>query len=240
MTLLRSVIFFLWFAFISAVLNIFCLPALLWQDGARNAGLVWCRGVLWGLKIFAGLGYEVRGNIPPSGTLIAAKHMSMWDTVALNALLDSPVFVLQQELFNVPFYGWYVNRMGMIAIDREAGASALRKMAGEARAAIDTGRSLLIFPEGTRMLPGSTPDYKPGVAGLYNQLKQPCTPVALNSGLFWTGPGGFIKRSGKVTVEFLPAIPPGLRSRDFMAALESSIEGAQVRLLAEGRAQLAQ
>jgi 1-acyl-sn-glycerol-3-phosphate acyltransferase len=238
MTLVRSTIFFLWFAFISVLLNIGFLPVLFLpgEGGARFAGRLWCRGVLWGLKIFAGLGYEVRGAVPPDGALVASKHMSMWDTVTLYLLLNRPAFVLKQELFRVPFYGWYTKKQGNIAIDREAGASALRKMSALARAALARGQAVVIFPEGTRKAPEAQPDYKPGVAGLYNQLGRPCVPVALNSGLFWQN---FTKRRGTIVVEFLPPIPPGLRSRDFMAALESSIEGAQARLLAEGRAQLA-
>jgi 1-acyl-sn-glycerol-3-phosphate acyltransferase len=236
MTILRSAAFFLWFVIISVVLNIGFLPTLLWRDGARFAGRIWCQATLWGLKIFAGLDYEVRGQLPADGSLVAAKHMSMWDTLALNVLLHVPVFVLKKELFSVPFYGWYVKAMGMIAVDREAGGSALRKMAAEARAAIARGQTILIFPEGTRKKPEAPPDYKPGVAGLYSQLGKPCIPVALNSGLFWDG---FKKHRGRIVIEFLPPILPGLRSRDFMAALESSIEGGQTRLLAEGRAQLA-
>lgn len=237
MTFLRSALFFLWFAAVSAVLNIGFLPALVLPRGvARFASRSWCAAVLWGLKVFAGLDYEVRGTPPPDGTLIAAKHMSMWDTMALYLLLNDAVIVLKQELFDVPFYGWYTKKLGMIGIDRDGRASALRKMAANARAAMAQGRAVIIFPEGTRQQPGAAPDYKPGVAALYGQLGSPCVPVALNSGLFWRS---FIKRRGKIVVEFLPAIPQGLKSRDFMAALEGSIEGATSRLLAEGRALLA-
>jgi len=88
------------------------------------------------------------------------------------------------------------------------------------------------------MAPGEPPDYKPGVAALYTQLGVPCIPVALNSGLFWTGPMGFIKKPGRVVVQFLEPIPPGLKSRDFLGLLEIRIESATAALLAEGRALL--
>ena len=101
-----------------------------------------------------------------------------------------------------------------------------------ARRALECGRSLLIFPEGTRKKPDAEPDYKPGVAALYSQLGVACVPAALNSGLFWTG---FTKRPGRIVLKFLEPIPPGLRSREFMKVLEGRIETATADLVAEGR-----
>src|SRR5262249_6708404 len=121
-------------------------------------------------------------------------------------------------------------KIGLIGIDRDGKASALRAMAAASRTAIEHGRTLLIFPEGTRKKPGEAPDYKPGVAALYSQLGQECVPVALNSGAYWTG---FIKKPGTIVIEFLPPMAPGLRSREFMAALQSSIETASHALLAK-------
>ena len=175
-------------------------------------------------------------GLPARGTLIAAKHMSMWDTVALYLLLENLVVVLKRELVRIPFYGWYAWKAGSIAIDRDGGTKALRRMVDAARAALAGGHSVLIFPEGHRMAPGAPPDYKPGVAALYGQLAVPCVPVALNSGLYWTGPGGFLKKPGKVVVEFLEPIPSGLKPRAFLAQLESRIETATAALLDEARA----
>lgn len=241
MTILRSTIFFIWFVLASAVIHLAALPALLMPARVMlRFGRVWCHAVLWGLKAFAGLDYEVRGTAPPDGALVAAKHMSMWDTLAIYINLDSSLFVVKRELLSIPFYGWFVKKAGMIAIDREGHASALRKMAAAVREAIACGHAVVIFPEGTRRKPGALPAYKPGVAALYGQLGLECVPVALNSGLYWTGPGGFIKRKGKIVLEFLPAIPPGLGRREFMAMLEERIETATRKLVAEGRAALAE
>jgi 1-acyl-sn-glycerol-3-phosphate acyltransferase len=171
--------------------------------------------------------------------LAAAKHMSMWDTVALYVLLGKPAMVFKRELGSIPFYGWFVRKAEMVSIDRDGKASALRRMAADSKAALAQGRWVLIFPEGTRKKPGAPPDYKPGVAGLYGQLGAPCQPIALNSGLFWTGPGGFLKKPGTIIVEFLPLIPPGLKRADFMATLETRIETATAKLVAEGKAALA-
>ena len=189
--------------------------------------------------MFAGLDYEVRGTIPTQSVLVAAKHMSMWDTLALYALLDDASVVIKRELLRVPFYGWFARKAGMIAIDRGAHARALRKMAEQGRAVAAEGRSIVIFPEGTRKNPDAAPDYKPGVAGLYTQLGIPCVPVALNSGLFWTGPGGFVKKRGRVVIEFLPPISAGLKRAQFMRTLEQRTEEATAKLVAEGRALLA-
>jgi 1-acyl-sn-glycerol-3-phosphate acyltransferase len=233
MTFLRSAIFFLWFAFISATLSILCLPLLLGpREGGGWLGRTWSRLTFWGLRVFAGIDYEVRGTIPRERALIAIKHMSMWDTCAIYTLLDDPAIVLKRGLLSIPFYGWYLLKAGMIPIDRDGKASALRNMVAAAKAELARGRSVVIFPEGTRKKPGAAPDYKPGVAGLYGQLDLPCVPVALNSGVFWTG---FIKKPGTIVIEFLEPIPPGLSRRDFMPKLEAAIEGATAKLIAEAR-----
>jgi 1-acyl-sn-glycerol-3-phosphate acyltransferase len=240
MTILRSAIFILWFALVTVVLAVGFLPAFALPRAVTVfMARLWVRLNFWGLRVFAGLGFEVRGPVPGKGVLIALKHMSMWETMAIYSVLDDPAIILKRSLTNVPFYGWYLRKARMIAIDREGGAQALRAMAVKARAELDAGRSIAIFPEGTRVKPGAAPDYKSGVAALYGQLGVPCVPVALNSGLFWTGPVGFLKKKGTIVLQFLPAIPPGLPRRDFMRRLEGGIETATGALVAEGRALLA-
>jgi 1-acyl-sn-glycerol-3-phosphate acyltransferase len=190
------------------------------------------------LRVLAGTGFEVRGARPPNGVLVAVKHMSMWDTMAIYALLDDPAIVFKKSLKRIPFYGWYLVRAHMIAIDRDGKAGALREMAAAARAEIASGRSIAIFPEGTRKKPGAPPDYKSGVAGLYGQLGVACFPVALNSGLYWTGSMGFVKKKGTIIIEFLPPIPSGLPRRAFMARLQTEVEDATAKLVEEGQRQL--
>ena len=239
MNWLRSTVFFLWFVAMSIAIHIVFLPALfLPRRAAVTAARGWCAGILWGLRYIARLDYEVRGEIPRTPTLIASKHMSMWDTVALFYVLGDPVFVLKRELMNVPLYGWYARRVGMIAIDRQAAGRALREMTKAARRALATGLSVVIFPEGTRKMIGARTDYKPGVAALYQRLDRPCIPVALNSGLFWTGPAGFLKKRGRIVLQFLPPIDPGLGRKEFMRMLEDRIESASSELVHEGRALL--
>lgn len=231
MILFRSILYFAYFGIVSVVMNIGALPTLLMPRMAIvRTSQCWSRVLLWGLKVIAGLDYEVRGEIPKGGMLMASKHMSMWDTLALYMLLDDAVIVLKRELLNIPFYGWYVRKAHMIAIDRTAGANALRQMAAQGKAVIAQGRPIVIFPEGTRKKPGAAPDYKPGVAGLYGMLNVACVPVALNSGLFWTG---FRKKPGRIVIEFLDPIPAGLKRADFMARLEACTEAATAKLVAE-------
>jgi 1-acyl-sn-glycerol-3-phosphate acyltransferase len=233
-TVIRSVLFMLWFAVVTTIMSVVFLPvvvlprrATVWM--ARN----WCRLTLAGLKICAGLDFEVRGRVPKGGVIVASKHMTMWDTLALYLLLDDPAMVTKRELFRIPFYGWFLKSAGSIAVNREGHAGALRALTVSAQKVIAAGRPVLIFPEGTRKKPGTKPDYKAGVAGLYNQLGVACAPVALNSGLYWTGPGGFLKKRGKVIVEFLPPIPAGLKRAAFMQTLQSRIEVATAALLRE-------
>jgi 1-acyl-sn-glycerol-3-phosphate acyltransferase len=239
MILLRSTLFAVWFAIATVVIYIGALPALLLPRRVMvGASRLWSGALFLGLKLIAGLDYEVRGEIPREPVLIASKHMSMWDTMGLYLTVDDPATVLKRELLRIPFYGWYIAKAGVIPIDREAGASALRRMTADAKRALAEGRPILIFPEGTRKKPGAPPDYKPGVAGLYGTLGVPCVPVALNSGLFWTGPMGFIKKPGRVVLEFLEPIPAGLKRADFMRLLESRIETATAKLVTEGEALL--
>jgi 1-acyl-sn-glycerol-3-phosphate acyltransferase len=226
---LRSALFLLWFLVITTILSLIFLPVLLLPRLATVwLARLWSRLTFWGLKVFAGIGFEVRGAPPKGPVLVASKHMSMWDTLALYLVLDQPAIVLKRELLRIPFYGWFLWKAAAIPIDRTGGAGALRKMSSTARRALDDGRPILIFPEGTRKKPGAAPDYKPGVAGLYTLLAVDCVPVALNSGVYWTG---FLKRPGTIVLEFLEPIGPGLKRGAFMGLLESRTEAATVALL---------
>jgi 1-acyl-sn-glycerol-3-phosphate acyltransferase len=225
----RSALFMAWFLIVTTILSLVFLPVLVLPRGATIwLARLWSSLTFWGLKVFAGVDWEIRGTPPEGAALVASKHMSMWDTMALYLALDAPAIVLKRSLLYIPFYGWFVWKATAIAIDRSAGASALRKMSQAAGAVLKEGRPILIFPEGTRKKPGAAPDYKPGVAGLYGTLGVTCVPVALNSGVHWTG---FLKRPGTIVLEFLEPIPPGMKRQAFMALLEERIEAGTSRLL---------
>jgi 1-acyl-sn-glycerol-3-phosphate acyltransferase len=229
---LRSVLFNLLYGLWTAGMHIICLPLLFASRGAvQAAGGIWIDGTLWLLKHVAGIGYRVTGteNLPATPAIYASKHQSAWETLFLSRYLNFPAFVLKKELLSIPLFGWFIKRAGMIAVDRKAGASALRGMARQATETLESGRSILIFPEGTRVAPGQTKPYQPGVAALYTQQKVPVVPIALNSGLFW-GRQAFIKKPGTIEVQILPPIPPGLDRKAFMRDLESRIEPAAAAL----------
>lgn len=225
-------IFFLTWTPVLAVLYLLLLP-FPWRV-LFSAVTWWARTVLWVLRRFVGLDYVVRGreHLPSGAAIVAAKHQSAWDTVAISVLLEYPSVVLKRELFHIPVWGWHASHCGMIAVDRGAGASALKSMVKSAQARARDGRKIVIFPQGTRTAPGDKRPYYPGVAALYGQLDLPVVPLALNSGVFW-GRRAFTKRPGTIVVEFLPPIPPGLKRAAFMRELEERIEQASERLVAE-------
>jgi 1-acyl-sn-glycerol-3-phosphate acyltransferase len=208
------------------------LPFLLSpRRSAMRFGRFWSRGVLWLLRVIVGLDHRVLGldYLPPGPCIVAMKHQSAWDAIALPVVLDDPAPVVKTELLRLPFYGWYMARAGAIAIDRKAGAAALRPMLAAARRAAAEGRPIVIYPQGTRVAPGTAASYQPGVFALYQALALPVVPAAVNSGLFWRR-RSFLKRPGRITLEFLEPIPRGWPRRKFMAELERRIETATAAL----------
>ncbi len=241
MILLRSLAFNLALYLFTLVEAIAGLPVLLLPRRlACRFGCAWAGAVLRLCALTVGLSYEVRGreHLPRGSAIIAMKHQSAWDTFAVAALFPDPAIVLKQELMWIPFYGWYLRKAGMIGIDRQGGAAALRKLVTSAERAVALGRPIVIFPEGTRTAPGTRRPYQPGVAALYRQLGVPLVPVAVNSGMFW-GRRSFLKRPGRIIVEILPPIPPGGERKAVTAALEARIEAATERLVAEAGGALA-
>lgn len=198
--------------------------------------LVWIDFCLWWLRITCRLTHRVGGleNMPTGPVIFACKHQSSWETLAFSRLFPGAATVMKRELVLIPIVGWAMARAGNIAVERGDGAKALRGLVKQAKATLQEGRSILIFPEGTRVAVGDEKSYQVGTAALYRQLGLPVVPVALNSGLFW-GRRKFIKWPGVIDVEILPAIPPGLGRDVFMATLRERIEGATNRLVAAAR-----
>jgi 1-acyl-sn-glycerol-3-phosphate acyltransferase len=232
---LRSLVFTAWIYGLGAVLGVAALPLLLTsRRTAMGAVKLWSRLVIVGLEGIIGAKVEVRGreHLPPGPCLIAAKHQTMFDFIPPFDYLDDPTFVMKKELMRIPVFNWFCSKIGMIVINRDGAAKALRAMVHDAADALAEGRQIIIFPEGTRKAPGDAPDYKPGIAGIYRELNLPCTPLATNSGVVWPA-HGFIRRPGKVVFEILPPIQAGLKRATFMALLEDAVEGASARLLGE-------
>ena len=234
-TTFRSLLFNIGFFSWTALLSALALPiTLLLSDGGaiHRLARIWVRGNFALLRVLCRLDYRVTGqeHIPAGPCIIAAKHQSAWDTMIFEILFDRPSYVLKRELTEIPLFGKAIQLAGNVVVDRSGGSKTLRAMVADARQAVEAGRSIAIFPEGTRTKPGQHLRYHPGVAALYRELAIPVLPVALNSGLFW-GRKHFLKHPGTIQLAFLEPIEPGLDRSAFMAELEQRIEGASMRLL---------
>ena len=210
MTFLRSLLFALLFypGTLAYVLTVIAVAPI----GDRPVQAVvhaWSAFHNWLVRHVLGIRIEWDGAIPDGAYLIAVKHQSMMEAVDTLHFANTPVVVMKRELTVIPLFGWVTRRYGVIGVDREAGAGALRTMMAEAKAAIATGRPVIIFPEGTRVAYGESPPLQPGLAGLYRALGLPVVPVAHDVGRLWGK--GFLKRSGTVRFKVGETIPSGLK-----------------------------
>lgn len=235
MILVRSlafvVVFYLWSAAVGAAMIPLFVGPRIWILRATS---FWATGVIGLLRWICGVRVEVRGrqHLPAGAALIAAKHQCMFDTMGPLTVFADACYVMKRELMRIPFYGWYSWKAGMIAIDREGGAKALRKLRSDAAARLKQDRQLVVFPEGTRTAPGAKAAYKPGIAALYRDLGLACIPLATNSGMHWPA-HGFIRRPGVIVYQFLEPIAAGLQRAEFMRVLEARLEAASLALLGE-------
>ncbi len=239
MVFLRSLVFNVFFYLHTTVMLIVMLPTPFLPTSGPLWACVrsWSRVNRWAFQAIAGVKVELRGfeNLPRGGAILASKHQSTFETVALLDLLHQPTFVLKKELLKIPLFGWYAQKAEQIPVDRSAGRSALAQMTDRARQEVARGRQIIIYPEGTRRPAGAEPAYKYGVAALYARLDVPMVPIALTSGLFWPR-HGFLRPPGTLVVECLPAIPPGREADEAFAEMQTAIETATDRLIAEALA----
>jgi 1-acyl-sn-glycerol-3-phosphate acyltransferase len=230
---LRALLYGFWYYGVTVVLAIAYIPLLILPRAAMRRGIrIWAQVLIWGMRVIGGVRLEVRGldRIPPGACLIAAKHQSMFDVIPPFAYMPDALFVMKKELSRIPVFGWLNHKHRTIVVDREGEAHAMRKLIADARDRFREPRQLVIFPEGTRRLPGAEPAYKPGVAGIYRDLQTPCVPVATNTGLHINTAGVATSR-GTVIYEILEPIPAGLKRADFMRLLQERIETASNALL---------
>ena len=236
MTRIRAILYGVWLYGVTVILTVAFVPLVLLPRNALRAGLrLWATLATFGLRYIGGVRLEVRGmdRLPPGGAfLVASKHQSMFDIIPPFAVMPDPIFVMKKELMRIPLFGLLCKKAGMVEVDRGAAAQAMRRLIADARDRLAEPRQLIIFPEGTRQAPGSPPDYKPGVAGIYRDLELPCVPVATNSGVHMDI-HGLVRKTGVVVVEVLETIPPGLKRADFMRLLQERIETASDALLRE-------
>jgi 1-acyl-sn-glycerol-3-phosphate acyltransferase len=223
MALLRSLLFTL-------VYYLGCIPTVLGamlmipfgQAAIVRGSRRWALWHRWCARHILGIETRIDGVLPQHSVLVVMKHESMYEAVETLALFDRPAVVVKRELTQIPVWGYVAGRHGVIPVDRDSGASAVRLMLAAGRAAIAQDRPIVLFPEGSRIPHGEQPALKAGMAGLYRLLGLPIVPVALNSGLLAPN-GQFIKKSGVVTFKVGETIPPGLKREEVEARVHAAI-----------------
>lgn len=235
---IRSAVFYLQFFIVTAALTIMialCTPVPKAQlKVAKTFALCWAWWMRGTLRWIVGIKTVVEGaeNIPEGGALVAAKHQSDWDVVALYPLLDHPAFIAKKELFDIPTFGRTLRTLETIEIDRSRGGAGIPSMIEQARTQVSKGRKIFIFPEGTRKAPFEPANYRSGTARIYAGLDVPIVPVALNSGLTW-GRNSLILWPGTATARILEPIPPGLEEREAHKLYSERVEAASLKLQLE-------
>ena len=240
MNFLRSTLFALWAALwtlLTAPLVI--LGALLLRGlWGYHFGKLWRLGIQWGVEHLLAIRPQVIGleNMPQEPCIILSKHQSAWETMTLQDYVPQGtycVFVLKKELLHVPLIGWGLGAMKMISIDRSAGRDALRQVLTQGKKRLAEGISVVVFPEGTRTLPGESRRFKPGGAHLAASANAPAVPVAHNAGDFWTK--RFAKQAGEITVSIGPAIDPDGKTAEEINRLAEAWITAEMRRIAPHR-----
>ncbi len=236
MILLRSVLFNAWFFGVTTVLSVIGAAGVTVAPGsALPIARLWARLVLGGLRRLCGISWQARGleHLPPGGPLLlASRHQSAFDTMIWLLLLPRCTYVMKQELARIPLFGRMVRPAGQIVVDRSGAATALRALVRDASAAAQTGRQIVIFPEGTRAAPGRPLPLQPGIAAIAMRTGLPVIPVVTDSGRLW-GRRAFRKRPGVIHVTVLPPLPaptgdPGARD-GFMRRLAEALETDPMR-----------
>jgi 1-acyl-sn-glycerol-3-phosphate acyltransferase len=231
--LLRSSVFALFQAIITPVFALLALLVVPFPAAARYRFITtWSRLMLAGAKTILGIRYRVLGaeNLPPPPYIVLAKHQSAWETLAFQVIFPPQVWVVKRELLWIPFFGWGLAMLAPIAIDRASGPRALTQLLEQGRERLARRYCIVIFPEGTRIAPGSRGKYQVGGAWLAVKTGTPVVPVAHNAGELWRR-RAFIKRPGLVTVSIGAAIDSRqFAPDDLIRRVEDWIEGEMQRL----------
>lgn len=229
----RSILFIIQATVMLPVIGLLWGPwAMVSKRGAYAGCHAYAGWVIWTAGWMINLRCEVRGTPPTMAALVPAKHQSFLDILMIYHALPYTKFIMKNQLRWAPVLGQYATKMQMVFVDRGKRGAAITKMLSDVRAGQRDPGQLVIYPQGTRSAPGTKMPYKVGTAILYEQLNQPCYPVATNAGVFWPR-RGLYRRPGVAVVDFLPPIPPGMEREAFVAELEKRIETASDALLEE-------
>ena len=233
MLLIRSILFDAIMYLSIVAFGIVFAPAALWsREGAYSAIHSFCRWMFWLLRVLCGIRVEVRGEIPQGEVIVCSKHQSFLDIMIHAYHLPRVKFIMKNELKWAPFLGVYAMRIGSAPVRRGKKSAAMKAMVDKVTAESADKGQLVIYPQGTRVLPGAKLGYRIGAGVLYSRMGLQCVPAATNVGVLWARRSWF-RRPGLAVVEYLPAIPAGLSIEDFMAKIEQIVEGNSNRLMRE-------
>ncbi len=233
MLIFRSILFYLSLTIWTILMGFICMPFLVLPSKIlKYPTKIWIKVIFILLDQICKIKHQIIGleNIPDETVLVASKHQSAFETFALYYYLEDCFFVHKKELFLIPIFGQYLYKSNMVSIDRDGGTKTMRKMLEEVRLKLESGSSIIIFPEGTRKIPGTKPDYKTGFIGIYKHTKKKILPIALNSGLCWPK-HSWILKNGVITIKILPSIDKNHNKETILDKVQESIEVASNKLL---------
>lgn len=230
---LRSFLFVFQIYFMMPIFGLVFAPwAIFSKRGARACCKSYSRWVFWTARFMVGIRCEVRGTPPEGEVLIAAKHQSFLDIMMIFTALPTAKFIMKKEILRTPVIGQYAKLLDCVAVDRGKRGAAIEKMVKDVKEGHQEAGQLIIYSQGTRVAPGVKADYKVGTGVLYEQLGQPCVPVATNVGVLWPRTG-IMRKPGVAVVEFLDPIEAGVERKAFMAQLEERVEAKSNDLMRE-------
>jgi len=233
---LRVAVFYVWIALVTAFMGLWWLPKVRRDPmNAHVLPVIWTGRLLAAARAILGVSVELRGTPPTADCVIAAKHQSFLDILAIAHAVPQCAFIMKREVLRVPIMGYYARKAGCIPIDRARGAEAMTRIITEIEASRgdeDGLGQLIIYPEGTRTRPGERRKYKHGVGSIQQATGLAVHPVAVNCGMFWPRDGLRV-RPGRAVVQFLDPIPPGLTAVETVQCVETEIEAASDRLMQE-------
>ena len=232
--MIRNLLFLIFFFLGISIISILFLPSLLMPNKiVLFGGKMMGRWAAFCLKIFLQTKIIVKGReniIKSEKFFIACSHQSMFDTFYLQTIFNAPIFILKQELIKIPIFGWYLEKIGSVSINRNKISKDNLGLIDKIKNSVKvTERPLIIFPQGTRVLPGEIVPFKKGVGRIYDELKIYCQPVAINSGNVWPK-NGKLASNKTIIISILPAVKPGMRSSDFTNYIEDKIY-AELKLM---------
>lgn len=231
--LLRSIVFIILMYLAMAIIAGGMIPlTLVDKKWAFRTVHFYTRFIRWLAHVVVGLRSEIRGPVPEGEVIIASKHQSFFDIIMIVSAVPRPKFIMKKELTRTPFVGYYAKAIGCIPVDRGKRGAAVKQMVQDVQAGRAEPGQLIIFPQGTRVAAGAHKPYKVGTGVLYKETGQTVVPAATNVGVFWKR-HGLMRWPGLAVIEFLPPIEPGLPVDQFMKRLETDVETASNRLMAE-------